>query len=415
MRSNQTISGRSEVILLPTARLLEAFEELSGTATHIDIAVAWVGPSPALELLREAHRKRRTSVRIAVGLSGNATNPEALLSLQEFADLRIGEGGAGIFHPKFYLFRSPTKTTCWVGSANLTLSGLVLNSELMTSFADDGSASQWFAKLWKTLSSDPSAAISQYVSSWKRRPGGAPRETTVVRDMEHPIELLRNIPKDWNAYVSALRECDAYWKVNIEEASVLSPEWSWMETIAAGSDMVRRGNWNNLSPEESNILLAFRRGEGAWGLLGSMKGAATAIGAFLKNQDNVRQTVHQAVSRVLAPVQEDAFITAALRAIHDISKLDGFGPAIATRLIALARPDRGVSVNDGSAPGLHELTGFPKTPQSLSNDRNYPRLLHWVYEQPWYSVSEPHDSFERTIWTMRAALIDSFVYSPTDQ
>jgi hypothetical protein len=143
-----------------------------------------------------------------------------------------------------------------------------------------------------------------------------------------------------------------------------------------------------------------------------MKGAARAIGAFLDNKKGVRRIIRNAISPVIDATDEETFIDAAVKAIGAVSKVDGFGPAIATCLIALARPDHGVSVNRGSAPGLAELTGLPATVGSLASARNYPKLLRWVYAQPWYSVQEPSSSFERTVWSMRAALIDSFTYRP---
>jgi hypothetical protein len=103
---------------------------------------------------------------------------------------------------------------------------------------------------------------------------------------------------------------------------------------------------------------------------------------------------------------------AAAQAINAIDQLLGFGPAIATRLIALARPDMGLSVNAGSAPMLSRLIGLPETLGALGTAENYPRLLRWVYAQPWYRAKEPEGTFEQSIWSIRAALIDSFVYIP---
>ena len=42
----------------------------------------------------------------------------------------------------------------------------------------------------------------------------------------------------------------------------------------------------------------------------------------------------------------------------------------------------------------------------------YGLLLEALYRKPWYDVDEPSDPFERRLWSMRAALLDCFVYIP---
>jgi len=41
-------------------------------------------------------------------------------------------------------------------------------------------------------------------------------------------------------------------------------------------------------------------------------------------------------------------------------------------------------------------------------------LLDRIYEQAWFKAPEPEDQYERTIWSMRAALLDAFVYENGD-
>ena len=88
--------------------LLRKFEKRLRQATHADIAADWVGPCTAIEVLKRSAASNK--IRIAGGLSGNITNPSTLRSLQELAELRIGQSPSnGILHPKFYLFRGPEK------------------------------------------------------------------------------------------------------------------------------------------------------------------------------------------------------------------------------------------------------------------------------------------------------------------
>jgi hypothetical protein len=191
---------------------------------------------------------------------------------------------------------------------------------------------------------------------------------------------------------------------------VLGAERSWLETIASGQALLAARDWRHLSAEEINILLGYRKSnQGAWGLLGSMKGAAKAVGLFL-GKPRIRDTVRKALDPVLNAEGETAFIKAACRAIENIAALERFGTAIATRFITLARPDMAVSVNAMSAGGFASLASVPATAPLQAHPRNYEKLLRWIYEQPWYSASMPSESMEREAWSARAALLDCFVY-----
>ena len=221
-------------------------------------------------------------MRVVVGLSNNITDPEALKSLQEFATVRVGDGGSGIFHPKFYLFSSAGKAICWVGSANFTNGGFTKNSELVNEFVDNGTASRWFETLWNSLTSDSDERIKQYTDEWTP-PTGTRNQKTVPADslIEDPIQLLAGevAPQTWNDYVVALQRCDAYWRKKQYHFCVLGAERSYFHTISKGLELIRRNNWIAFTDDEIDILLGRDRpDQGAWGLLGSMKGAATAVG-----------------------------------------------------------------------------------------------------------------------------------------
>ena len=196
-------------------------------------------------------RRQKIEMRIVVGLSGNSTNPVALRSLQEFAAVRVARGGNGIFHPKFYLFDSAGETICWVGSANFTFQGFMVNSELVNEFGDNGTARRWFESLWNSLNSDSDDEIMQYVDNWTKPPGTTGKKTASAGSItsEDPVRLLQAALRTWNEYVVALRRCDAYWKEKEGNFSVLDLERSWLETIALGRELIRRGIGTHSQPK----------------------------------------------------------------------------------------------------------------------------------------------------------------------
>ena len=235
----------------------------------------------------------------------------------------------------------------------------------------------------------------------------------------------------WDDFVVQLRDLNDYWQKNSNDKrsaakwNVLGETHSWLHTIATGREVVRLPDWTNLTKRECYILRGEGegKGEGVWGLLGSLGGTGRFRMVF--NPDRMpkvgpaRTQLHGYVNQVLnaggnriAQVAQD--VVQEIRENREEEELKGCGPAVATRLLTLARPDRLVSVNKQSAKGLVNLAGLninpnqSNLPNRLAN--HYVELLGWVYDQPWFKAPPPDDPLERTIWNSRAALLDAFVY-----
>lgn len=156
-------------------------------------------------------------------------------------------------------------------------------------------------------------------------------------------------------------------------------------------------------------------GRHPYGLLGAMGGAGHANNVFrVANRQHlqIRRTIREALQPVI-DADDDIFAQRACDFIQIVDRIEGFGGAIATRFLALARPDRAISVNRGSKRRLAELTGLPEN--SLAHvphgrARPYLDLLRWFEERPWYSDPTPQNAFERLLASTRAALVDAFVY-----
>jgi len=117
------------------------------------------------------------------------------------------------------------------------------------------------------------------------------------------------------------------------------------------------------------------------------------------------------IQRIVQGVVDEpgsAFPEAAVRAYGQLGAIEGIGSGIATRLLALARPDRFVSLNGASKEGL--ARSFGVAPGTLSEPRSYGRLLNRLYSEAWYRDARPIDAREESIRWMCAALLDCFVY-----
>ena len=403
--------------LITTDDLTASFKKHLKSATHIDMAVAWATSSGPLEPLCSA-ADDKVKVRAIVGLYGGFTSPDALRALHENARLKIVSDETGIFHPKFYLFHLPRRTLCWVGSANFSRGGFSQNTELVHEFEDPGYAREWFDQLWKTLPRATKQEIEQYALTRPIRkafPPPSEPDDELLSSSEHPISLISSGKvKDWSGYLDAVRHCDAYWRDQQYHFSVLGMEHSYLSTITSGRAVVRKASWDNLNRHEIIALLGHAHDDdgGSHGLLGSMRGAGAVQNVFLEQNPehiHLRRDIHAALKEVVNAKDRD-FPDIAVDTLEFIKSHERFGVACASRFLALARPDKAVSVNDGSRIGLSKISGLPKSVNSLGSASNYKKLLEWVYSQPWYQTPKPNDEAQREIWSRRDALMDSFVY-----
>ena len=177
----------------------------------------------------------------------------------------------------------------------------------------------------------------------------------------------------------------------------------------------------NLTQRECRILRGFTASddeEGIWALLGNVGFQAR----YVLNNDRMpevgqdRQQIRDLIAPVVIAVDNIAGVgheaVQGIKAVRHIEdERPGVGPAAATRWLALARPDRFVSVNRASATRLGEASGLPQNPNDLADV--YADLLGWLHGQEWFNEFngvQPDDPEQREIWNRRAALVDVFVY-----
>ena len=396
--------------LIESDDLLKRFGELLCASIEVDIAVAWARDGAALQTL--LNRAYRAKIRIVVGLSGNTTDPAALRRLTEAVnvELRIAPQGR-VFHPKFYRFRGEEGTVCWVGSANLTRGGFGGNAELVHEFRDGSDAGgEWFERLWQRLDDDPESEIDRYEARYTAPKtggyvGGGPARRGSLPRIEH-IET-------WDEFVGALHDLDEYCRRRESKWNVLGKTHSYLHTIRVGGEIARRENWENFSSRDRDILLGRRTGNsgGTWGLLGSLQGAGKVVNAFTPSgRPEDRSLVLEQIQNVVT-TEEAGIVEAAKLAVAEITSLERFGLATATRFLALASPGRLIPVNRKSRAGLREFTDInvdSRNPAYLA--RKYGKLLEKIHGREWCSAPEPANRRDREIWRCRVALVDAFVY-----
>ena len=227
--------------------------------------------------------------------------------------------------------------------------------------------------------------------------------------MHHPPDRPR-IPLDipWVGYWQALQQCDAWWKRGPEDFSIFPPGQSWVGVIRKLRPSMKQ-DWSCFDALHQKRLLGCAATDNDdWALLGNMLGFA--IKPVFGNSAN-RRRIETTVKAVIS-AEDAVFLKTATSAYASLTALPGIGPARATRLLTLARPDRCVSLNSASEQAL--ATYAASAPANLSDPNFYGKLLRRIYQQPWFS--RPKSGFgspiEEKAWSMRVALLDAFIYSP---
>jgi len=269
----------------------------------------------------------------------------------------------------------------------------------------------WFESLWLDLDEDPEQAIVHYEMHYRPpKPGGYGRVGPVRRD---GLPRLNDI-ETWDQFVTARHVRDEYCHHRQFEWDVLGETYTYLHTISVGHEFARRDNWETFSRRECNILLGLGRRDntGAWGLLGDLGGAGTVVSAFTPpGKFEARSHVLEQIQNVIS-AEEVGVVEAAELAVAEIRRqLHRFGPASATRFLALACPGQLVSVNGPSAAGLGVFANMRQDEDHLA--RNYGALLKMIHAREWCHAPEPVNACEREIWRCRAALVDAFVYIPS--
>ena len=406
--------------------LLHRFKELLETARSVDITTAWATPGRHLQALRDAVGRGDVKVRAIVGISGNATHPDALKELNGIpgGNLRIVPNGGRLFHPKLYLFElragGIVERRAWIGSANFTRAGFggrsAANEEVVLEVGPGERAdalADWFQERWDRWRMDSPVleGIGQYEKDWDREPPHRELRRMTSGAVSRRRDLLDGDlrPLTLEEYHQALKECEENLRDEGWGWGVLDPQGqSYMRAIRERRKLLLgAARWSQLDADSKRLLTGGypRKDPEWWGLTGRVR--PSHIGAVLGHQEQIKVTLERVEN-----ARDDEFPGIAVGAMRELTDIENVGYGTATLMLALARPDRCLSLNGASEDGFGALASMSRW--TLGKPDNYGKLLAWLYEQPWYRDAPPPPGGGLTrIWEFRAALVDSFVYEPT--
>lgn len=385
------------MMLLTNSDLKCKFLERLRGAKFARIAVAWITSAGLAEQIGDAGRTKE--VRLLVGVSDFITSPKALaVLLKSGCKLAIAPESPK-FHAKVFVFGGEQNDVCWVGSANLTESGFSNNIELVHEF-ESLDLREWYERVWSCGKSIDQEWIDRYAERC-----AVTRSVDPTIDMP-PFPKQSGAFEDWDAYFKAIVR--AHTKLEDEKGDyrVFSGKNSYLHVLAAVEPIMQK-SWESLSEEEVAILMGLHYGTSDYGPLGSMKIAVTANKTF-NESSGTRSEIKAALDEVRrAKVELVDVPTFAQKAFERIQR-PGMNVGVATRLLALARPDVFVSVNTKSQKRLAKLSGL--SGGEIEQPSGYKRLISWILRSPWWTSPEPTAAgWEFECWRYRAALVDVLV------
>lgn len=168
------------------------------------------------------------------------------------------------------------------------------------------------------------------------------------------------------------------------------------------------GDWSAFSHEDYFVALGLKNEDGYdYGLLGSMGAAGRAKQLLLHGTSQQIQAVGDILKPVISAGSAN-IASAARRACEGLQNFPGIGMGVASRLLALTRPDALISVNGGSKENLAIFLQMSE--HRLQQPAGYEDAVQRISDKPWWNSKAPSEPQELAAWQARAALIDCFVH-----
>ena len=143
----------------------------------------------------------------------------------------------------------------------------------------------------------------------------------------------------------------------------------------------------------------------AW--FGSMRGAGYLYQAVNHQDEHLSRALDMIpLQGIVSRSDFDAFIVELMAAFPK----GRHGVGIATRLLAMKRPDQFVCFDAKNQRELCKDFGIKLT--GMDYRRYWDEVVEQIMDSPWWDSPRPHDPEEGVVWDGRAAMLDAIFYRP---
>lgn len=372
---------------------------------HIATAWASLGSNSASELLKNRKRIKK----MVVGTHFFQTNPNFIAKFINSRNVHFILQTNGIYHPKVYLFsNNETSWECIVGSANFTYSALTKNSEIVVHIKSDDSASEEiYDSIIKAINYywDNSAPITKdeydnYKKNWlkNRKKIKSLKGEYGKSKSKKPVVKSNLFSLDWSEYYKIIQK-DKFHSFDgrIKLLKTASEYFSAHKHFSDLSQTKRREIAGIATKNQTKTDID-------WGWFGSMVGSGKFQNKINSNNQYLSDSIdsiplHRKISRSDYTEFVDTF--------HQAFPDGGSGVAIASRLLAIKRPDYFVCLDSQNRESLCKEFGLP---QSISFEAYWDDIVERIIDSVWWSSEKPTSKAQAFAWRCRAAMLDSIFY-----
>ncbi len=314
---------------------------------------------------------------------------------------------SGVFHPKVFLFRSGRRWDAFVGSANLTRGALGPNAEVVMHVTHEDGADH--------IRSDIQETIKRFRSDGKK---AKPEDAEAYRDAHERMKKLRDrlsgnygstkstspfqsevMSKSWKQFYAAVREPgEGYLQDRIQ---LLADAREAFRTHASFGEM---------DVDTRAMIAGLPNGRTAnQGYFGSMKGDGVFHGAIKGDTPGISAALDRIpLDGPVGREHYDAFVGEFEQALPDGRRR----PGVASRLLAMKRPDTFVCLSKRNRAGLADDFGIPAS--GIDFDVYWDSVVGRIRDSRWWSASTPGGGDELATWQGRAAMLDAIFYDHDD-
>lgn len=383
-------------LVLTLSRLIELHSEAT-------FAVAWASSGNSVFDLFQEHSSRIT--RAIIGTHFYQTHPDVLDAFQGKTNARFVLQPSGVFHPKLYLFRSEDRWEALIGSANLTSGALSTNSEamLLIGGAGDDPTSvrdeivSLIDRYWEMAKPIKKSEATAYREVWNRKQPALRRLTGQYgsSNTEKPLTASSVMSMAWDKYFNA---------VKVDRHHGFEKRCELLATVARAFAEYRTFASMPL-PLRKTIAGLPNDQETRWGWFGSMQGAGYYHQAVNNNNKHLSKALDEIPLRGMVTRSEyEKYIAEFLKAFPN----GRHGVGIASRLLALKRPDQFVCLDSKNQRGLCRDFGIVQS--GMSYDRYWGEIIERIIDAPWWNSIRPNNAKEAAVWDGRAAMLDAIFY-----
>lgn len=395
---------------------------------YFSFAVAWANDGNAVyKAILDNKDKIQSS---SIGIHFYQTAPQVLQDFLENEKIRFVMQPRGTFHPKIYFFsKNKNVWALIVGSSNLTTAAFTTNTECAFYITSKDLEQKDFPIYTNACRFLEEAYEKGIVMTKQGLEEYKIKQQPFIEQITHfnapYYKKKKNIQNmSWEEYLQGVRS---------DELHSISGRISLLSVC---KEQFKKNSFSKINDAFRNVIAGI---SGATDMVKEYQdicgwfGTMGATGIFMSAIQNKKSKIPDAldnISKALEniPLKDAISKDNFFRYIelmqnvffsHPNPRARKFGMAMATRLIAMKRPDIFLCINNANEKKTCDAFGLVPSTFSKQETRfkNYWDLIKKIQDTEWYNTKKPNTNInhEQDIWYNRVAMLDAIYYAPTEE